>query len=144
MTPVKIGDATIHHGDVRAVLATLTSESVQTVVTSPPYWGLRDYGVEGQIGLEATPEELLDERDHRRLAEVVGPRLEGEAEDADALASRGGHEVEGARDLQLVAGERPAEHGGLDVERPCTVGQAAQVLREAGAAEGEARLEVGR
>ncbi len=59
MTPVKIGDATIHHGDVRAVLATLTSESVQTVVTSPPYWGLRDYGVEGQIGLEATPEEFI-------------------------------------------------------------------------------------
>jgi len=59
MTPVKIGDATIHHGDVRAVLATLTSESVQTCVTSPPYWGLRDYGVEGQIGLEPTPEEFI-------------------------------------------------------------------------------------
>src|SRR5271166_6122844 len=29
---------------------------VQTCVTSPPYWGLRDYGVNGQIGLEATPD----------------------------------------------------------------------------------------
>lgn len=42
-------------GDVRAMLATLPDESVHTVVTSPPYWGLRDYGVVGQIGLEASP-----------------------------------------------------------------------------------------
>ena len=32
---------------------------VQTVVTSPPYWGLRDYGVSGQIGLEPTPEDYV-------------------------------------------------------------------------------------
>lgn len=37
----------------------LPPESVQTVVTSPPYYGLRDYGVEGQLGLEATPEEYV-------------------------------------------------------------------------------------
>lgn len=42
--------------DCRAVLATLPAESVQCVVTSPPYWGLRDYGVDGQLGLEPTPE----------------------------------------------------------------------------------------
>jgi DNA modification methylase len=43
-------------GDCLEVLKTLPAESVHTCVTSPPYWGLRDYGVEGQIGLEATPE----------------------------------------------------------------------------------------
>jgi len=43
-------------GDVREVLKTLDDESVQCVVTSPPYWGLRDYGVDDQLGLEATPE----------------------------------------------------------------------------------------
>ena len=43
-------------GDVREVLKTLDDESVQCVVTSPPYWGLRDYGVNDQLGLEATPE----------------------------------------------------------------------------------------
>ncbi len=43
-------------GDVLAILKTLPDEYVQTVVTSPPYWGLRDYGVEGQLGLEKTPE----------------------------------------------------------------------------------------
>lgn len=44
-------------GDVRDKLAELADESVHCVVTSPPYFGLRDYGVEGQIGLEATPED---------------------------------------------------------------------------------------
>lgn len=43
---------TIRQGDCREVLRTLPADSVNCVVTSPPYWGLRDYGVEGQIGLE--------------------------------------------------------------------------------------------
>jgi DNA modification methylase len=46
-------------GDSLEVLPTLGAESVQCVVTSPPYWGLRDYGVEGQLGLEPTPEEYV-------------------------------------------------------------------------------------
>jgi DNA modification methylase len=37
----------------------MPSESVHCAVTSPPYWGLRDYGVIGQIGLEATPDEYI-------------------------------------------------------------------------------------
>jgi DNA modification methylase len=41
-------------GDVRDKLAELAPESVDCVVTSPPYWGLRDYGVDGQIGMERT------------------------------------------------------------------------------------------
>lgn len=41
-------------GDVRAKLAEIEPDSIDCVVTSPPYWGLRDYGVEGQIGLERT------------------------------------------------------------------------------------------
>jgi DNA modification methylase len=44
VTPVVIGDATLYLGDVMAVLAGLPDESVHCVVTSPPYWGLRDYG----------------------------------------------------------------------------------------------------
>ena len=43
------------HGDVREKLAELPAESVQTCVTSPPYFGLRDYGHTGQIGLECSP-----------------------------------------------------------------------------------------
>jgi len=48
------------NGDVRQVLSELEPESVQCVVTSPPYWGLRDYGSEGQLGLEATPDGYID------------------------------------------------------------------------------------
>lgn len=49
----------IHHGDALAVLRTLPDASVQCCVTSPPYYGLRDYGVDGQIGMEKTPEEFI-------------------------------------------------------------------------------------
>jgi DNA modification methylase len=52
-------------GDVLERLADLPDASVQTVVTSPPYWGLRDYGAEGQIGLEPTPEAYVE-----RMVEV--------------------------------------------------------------------------
>ena len=48
--------ARIIQGDCIEVMRTLDAGSVQTCVTSPPYWGLRDYGVEGQIGLESTPD----------------------------------------------------------------------------------------
>jgi len=46
-------------GDVRSRLAELPDGSVQTCVTSPPYWGLRDYGQGDQIGLEPTPEDYV-------------------------------------------------------------------------------------
>lgn len=46
-------------GDVLEQLKTLPDESVNCVVTSPPYWGLRDYGQDGQLGLEPTPDEYV-------------------------------------------------------------------------------------
>lgn len=47
-------------GDVREVLKTLPEKSIQTCVTSPPYWGLRDYGTGNkQLGLEPTSEEYV-------------------------------------------------------------------------------------
>lgn len=48
-------------GDCREVLKTLPEKSVHCCVTSPPYFNLRDYGVEGQIGLEQSPEEYVNE-----------------------------------------------------------------------------------
>lgn len=60
-----IANADIRTGDALAVLKTLDDESVNCCVTSPPYWGLRDYGVDGQIGLEDTPEKFIE-----RLVEV--------------------------------------------------------------------------
>lgn len=50
---------TILQGDCRAMLRTLPADSVQCVVTSPPYWGLRDYGVAGQLGMEPTYQEHI-------------------------------------------------------------------------------------
>ncbi len=50
----------IYQGDCREVLARLPERSVHCVVTSPPYWNLRDYGVEGQLGMEETPWEYID------------------------------------------------------------------------------------
>ncbi len=49
----------ILHGDCLDVMAGMDAGSVQCCVTSPPYWTLRDYGVEGQLGLESTPEEYV-------------------------------------------------------------------------------------
>lgn len=51
----------ILQGDCREVLRTLPDESVHCVVTSPPYWGLRDYGVDGQIGSEESFWDFLDD-----------------------------------------------------------------------------------
>ena len=48
-------------GDCRDILRTLPTESVHCVVTSPPYFGLRDYGVDGQIGLEPTPDAFVEQ-----------------------------------------------------------------------------------
>ena len=49
----------IYIGDALTILKTWPDEFVDCVVTSPPYWGLRDYGIEGQLGLEKTPEEYV-------------------------------------------------------------------------------------
>jgi DNA modification methylase len=50
---------TLHCGDALDVLRALPDESVNCVVTSPPYFGLRDYGMPGQYGLEPTPTEYI-------------------------------------------------------------------------------------
>ena len=47
-------------GDCREVLKTLPSKSVDCCVTSPPYFGLRDYGEDNQIGLENTPDKYAN------------------------------------------------------------------------------------
>lgn len=51
---------TLWHGDSIKVLRTLPAGSVDSCVTSPPYFGLRDYGIEGQYGLEASPSEYVE------------------------------------------------------------------------------------
>ena len=55
----------MEHWDIRVgnsllELKKIPKESIQTVVTSPPYWGLRDYGHDSQLGAENTPDEYVD------------------------------------------------------------------------------------
>jgi DNA modification methylase len=71
---------TIFTGDAREVLQDLNAGSVHTCVTSPPYFGLRDYGHRGQIGLEQTPEAFVKElvqvfREVRRVLRDDGTLL---------------------------------------------------------------------
>lgn len=59
---MSVGEGTrweIRQGDALERLREMPDESVQCCVTSPPYWGLRDYGVAGQLGLEETPAEFV-------------------------------------------------------------------------------------
>lgn len=51
---------TLYHGDALDVLRSMPDQDVDCIVTSPPYFGLRDYGSEGQYGLEASPAEYVE------------------------------------------------------------------------------------
>ena len=71
-------DFTLYNCDVLEGLAQLEDESVHCVVTSPPYWGLRDYSTPGQLGLEPTPEAYIERmvevfREVRRVLRKDGP-----------------------------------------------------------------------
>ncbi len=58
LSPGSTGSA-ILCGDARGILADVAGGTFQTTVTSPPYWSLRDYGIEGQIGAEASIDEYI-------------------------------------------------------------------------------------
>jgi len=95
---------TIHHGDCIAVMRTMDAASVQCVVTSPPYWGLRDYKVDGMIGLEETLDEYLAKmldvfREVKRVMRPDGT-LWLNLGDAYAGGGRGGNPNESAHRKQ--------------------------------------------
>lgn len=55
----QINNIKIYEGDALVILKTMPAESIDMVLTSPPYWALRDYGVSGQLGLEPTFQEYI-------------------------------------------------------------------------------------
>lgn len=68
---------TLYHGDALEVMREMPDQDVDCIVTSPPYFGLRDYGVDGQIGAEASPAEFVDAmvqvfREARRVLSDTG------------------------------------------------------------------------
>lgn len=79
-------------GDAEERLRELPDESVQCAVTSPPYWGLRDYGVEGQIGLEASLADFLHRlvRVFREVRRVLRPDGVAWVNMGDTYSSSGG------------------------------------------------------
>ena len=58
--PIPLNTSMIIEGDAIFALQRLPTASVQCIVTSPPYWGLRDYGISGQIGLEDTLQQYIN------------------------------------------------------------------------------------
>ena len=57
---INLAESMVLEGNSLDVLRLLPSNSVQCVITSPPYWGLRDYSINGQIGLEPTLQEFIN------------------------------------------------------------------------------------
>lgn len=57
---IALTESLILEGDAMVALQQIPSESIQSCVTSPPYWGLRDYGVDGQIGLENSVQQFIN------------------------------------------------------------------------------------
>lgn len=92
-------------------LRRLSAESVHCCITSPPYWGLRDYGVPGQLGLEKTSEEYIEKmvgvfREVRRVMRKDGT-LWLNMGDSYAHPNTGGHGATGGRDKSTLASQLP-------------------------------------
>lgn len=100
---------TLHHGDALKVLRSLTDGSVDCVVTSPPYFGLRDYGVEGQYGLEESPSAYVETM--RAVFSEARRVLAGDGtlwlNLGDSYASHPNGNVPNAQTLHQQGGRRP-------------------------------------
>jgi len=110
----------IIQGDCLEILPTLEAESVQLCCTSPPYWGLRDYGVESQLGLEKTPEEYVEKmvrvfREVKRVLRKDGTCWVnmGDSYVSSATGSQGNNTstLDGGKATQIEAGKRPSKLG---------------------------------
>jgi DNA modification methylase len=104
----------ILHGDIREVARQLPDCSVHCIVTSPPYWRLRDYGVEGQLGMESTPAAYVKAlvgvfAALRRVLRDDGTLWLnlGDSYVASRTGRHGPSTLEGGKTTQIVAGQRP-------------------------------------
>jgi DNA modification methylase len=104
----------IYQGDCIDILKTLPDQSIQCCVTSPPYWGLRDYGHDGQIGLEKTPEEYVSKmvslfREVKRVLKDDGTLW---LNLGDSYNGSGGDHKEGKKNDASFQGEYSVKCGG--------------------------------
>ncbi len=107
----------IFFGDCREIMRRLIAEGikVQMCVTSPPYFGLRDYGVDGQMGLEKTPEEYVVKmvETFRLVRDLLADdgTLWLNLGDTYANTGTGGHGKTGGADKSSLAGSLPVDAG---------------------------------
>jgi site-specific DNA-methyltransferase (adenine-specific) len=100
-------------GDCIDMMRTLPGQSVQCCVTSPPYFGLRDYGVDGQIGLEQTPADFV-----ARLVEVFREVRRVLRDDGTAWVNMGDSYANGGRTTRDTDDKLPARGMGFRPKDP--------------------------
>jgi DNA modification methylase len=109
----------ILHGDVLDVLKEMPADSIHCCVTSPPYWGLRDYGVEGQIGLEPTGDVYISRMVEvfREVGRVLRPDGTCWLNIGDAYA---GSSMSGGVGKGTIHGSQHGDRKGVDLRMPGT------------------------
>lgn len=121
-----MADFEIITGDCLESLHGLPSESVHCCITSPPYWGLRDYGIEGQVGLEESPDQYVQKivevfREVRRVLRDDGTLWVNLGDSyAGSWGNYGGHNRGKGTQRQITVGSlvpNPA-YDGLENWRP--------------------------
>jgi DNA modification methylase len=99
----------------------IAENSVHCCVTSPPYWGLRDYGVDGQLGLEKTPDEFVDNmvevfREVRRILRPEGTLWLNMGDCYAAHSRAGDAKYEAKRNGGTLSSKRAAARPGINLE----------------------------
>ncbi|GAA0367832.1 site-specific DNA-methyltransferase [Rheinheimera sp.] len=108
-----VGGSTIFEGDALTVLRRLPNNSVRCVVTSPPYWGLRDYGIDDQIGLEQTMPQFI-----QRLVAIFSEVKRVLTEDGSLWVNIGDGYTSGNRGYRAPDKKNPARAMGVRPDTP--------------------------
>lgn len=110
---ILLSESALFHGDALAVLRRLMTGSVQSIVTSPPYWGLRDYEEPDQIGLQETLPQYLN-----RLVEVFAEARRVLADDGVLWLNIGDSYTSGNRRWRAPDKKNPARAMSVRPETP--------------------------
>ena len=110
---MRVSGSTLFQGDALTVLRRLRPASVRCIVTSPPYWGLRDYGVDSQIGLEKTLSQFLN-----RLVAVFAEARRVLADDGTLWLNIGDGYTSGNRGYRAPDRKNPARAMAVRPETP--------------------------